>query len=122
LTGFADSLRAEVEDNGVYVTSLYPGYVNTNLSLNALSSDAGTKHGKMDANTSRGINPRVFADKAIRAIFFKERESVIADSIANGLAVPLRNLAPNLIFWLVAKKKKKELKQQQQLLSKQKTE
>jgi len=122
LTGFADSLRAEVEDDGVYVTSLHPGYVNTNLSLNALSSQAGAKHGIMDANTKKGLDARVFADKALRAIYLKDRETIIADSLANGLAVPLRSLAPNLIFWLVEKKKKKELKQQQQLAGKQKAE
>ena len=36
LHGFFDSLRAEVEDRGVKVHLVCPGFVNTNLSINAL--------------------------------------------------------------------------------------
>ena len=35
---WADSLRAELSDTGVQVTTVSPGYVNTNLSRNALTS------------------------------------------------------------------------------------
>ena len=110
LTGFADSLRAEVEEHGVFVTSLHPGYVNTNLSKNALASEAGRTHGRIDENTSKGQSAEAFSKRALRAIYLKERETLIPDSFKNGVAVPLRNLFPGLIFWFVEKKKQKELK------------
>ena len=41
---FFDSLRAEVAENKLRVTVVNPGYIRTNLSLNAVSKD-GSKHG-----------------------------------------------------------------------------
>jgi len=110
LTGFADSLRAEVEDNGVFVSTIYPGYIKTNLAKSALASEAGSSYGKTDGNIARGMAPEVFAEKALRAIYFKERDAVLPDRFVNGLAVPLRNLVPNLVFWIVKKKKYADMK------------
>ena len=42
--GFYDSLRAEVAQHNIKVLVVSPGYVRTNLSINALDSD-GSKHG-----------------------------------------------------------------------------
>ena len=41
---FFDCLRAEVEQHGVEVTVISPGYIHTHLSLNALTAD-GSKYG-----------------------------------------------------------------------------
>jgi short-subunit dehydrogenase len=38
LSGYCDALRAEVAADGVRVLSVYPGYIRTNLSMNALTS------------------------------------------------------------------------------------
>ena len=37
-----------MSDLGLHVTSLFPGYIKTNLSKNALSSGKGEKFGKVD--------------------------------------------------------------------------
>jgi short-subunit dehydrogenase len=50
LQGYFDSLRAEVADRNVKVTTVLPGYVSTNLSLNAVTGD-GTAYGRMDETT-----------------------------------------------------------------------
>jgi dehydrogenase/reductase SDR family member 7B len=50
LQGYFDSLRAEVVDRNVRVTTVLPGYVSTNLSLNAVTGD-GTAYGRMDETT-----------------------------------------------------------------------
>lgn len=42
LQGFYDSLRAEVADSNVQVSIISPGYINTNLSLNAVTQDGST--------------------------------------------------------------------------------
>jgi dehydrogenase/reductase SDR family protein 7B len=44
LQAFSDSLRAEVADRNVAVTVVNPGYVRTNLSVNAMTGD-GQRHG-----------------------------------------------------------------------------
>lgn len=44
LQAFCDSLRAEVAHHNVNVTVVSPGYVRTNLSVNALT-DTGEKYG-----------------------------------------------------------------------------
>lgn len=41
---FYDCLRAELEQHGVAVTVLSPGYIRTNLSLNAIAAD-GSRYG-----------------------------------------------------------------------------
>jgi len=52
------------------------------------------------------MDPKVFAEKALRSIYFRERESIIPDKLVNGLAVPFRNLFPDLIFKIAEKKKR----------------
>lgn len=41
---FFDCLRAEVEQHDIEVTVVSPGYIHTNLSLNAVTAD-GSKYG-----------------------------------------------------------------------------
>ena len=90
----------------MFITSIYPGYVQTELSQNALSSQAGVKHGKLDESTKKGLLVEKFADIALRSIYLKEREKIISDSAKNAAAIPLRNLFPDLIFWLIEKEEK----------------
>lgn len=45
LQAFSDSLRAEVADKGIKVTVISPGYISTQLSLNALTQDGKTYGG-----------------------------------------------------------------------------
>ena len=51
LHGFFDSLRAEVYDDNIAVTLICPGFVSTNISINALTGD-GTSQQKMDTATA----------------------------------------------------------------------
>lgn len=46
LQAFCDTLRAEVANNGLKVTVASPGYVNTQLSLNALTESGKTYGGE----------------------------------------------------------------------------
>ena len=50
---WADSLRAELANTGVTVTTVSPGYVNTNLSRNALTSSGN--HGSINLCILRPI-------------------------------------------------------------------
>lgn len=63
LHGWFDSLREEVRAAGISVLIVCPGYVRTNVSLNALTSD-GTALGRMEDVIERGIP----AERCARAL------------------------------------------------------
>lgn len=67
LHGFFDSLRAELGNTPIQVTLICPGFVRTNVSVNALTAD-GSKQNKMDDATDHGMPPEVLAQKVLRAI------------------------------------------------------
>jgi dehydrogenase/reductase SDR family member 7B len=67
LHGFFDSLRAEIGDTPIQVTMICPGFVRTNISINALTS-AGKPQGTMDDTTDHGMAPEALADKILKAI------------------------------------------------------
>jgi dehydrogenase/reductase SDR family protein 7B len=103
LHGFFDSLRAEVCHSGLKVTIVCPGYVRTNLSLNALSSD-GAHHSKMDETTANGLDPAFFARKMIAAVEAGKEEVVIA-GFRETLGVYLKRFMPGLLSRIVSKAK-----------------
>ncbi|CBN75849.1 conserved unknown protein [Ectocarpus siliculosus] len=102
LVGFFDSLRAEQARRGVGVLNIFPGYVRTSLSVNALTAD-GTKHAQMDATTAQGRDPREVADEIWQAVSEDQDEVVIAD-LKTKVAVLLRALAPRVLFRIMAKR------------------
>lgn len=77
LHGFMDSLRAEEARNGLIVSIVCPGFVATNVSLNALTGD-GSAQGTMDAQTATGIDPTHFAYLMANAIEDDKTEVYIA--------------------------------------------
>ncbi|AOW21311.1 SDR family oxidoreductase [Urechidicola croceus] len=101
LHGFFDSLRAEVYKNNISVTLICPGYVRTNISMNAVIGD-GSKQNKMDTATDKGISPDVFAKKMIRVIEKRKNEVTIGGTKEIG-SVILKRLSPKLLAKLVRK-------------------
>jgi short-subunit dehydrogenase len=67
LHGFFDSLRAEVQPRHIKVTLVCPGFVRTNVSINALTG-SGTHLGTMDEATEKGMAPEYLAAKIMRAL------------------------------------------------------
>ena len=76
-----------------------PGYIRTQLSLNALAGD-GTAHGVMDDTTARGMSPEMVAKEIVMAIACGKRELVIAKPL-HRLAVYINVLAPGLLDWVL---------------------
>lgn len=60
LGGFFSSLRAELQGKGIQITMVFPGFVRTNISMNALEGDGG-KHGILDPLQKNGQDPAVTA-------------------------------------------------------------
>jgi short-subunit dehydrogenase len=101
LIGFFDSLRAEVYDDGIRVTTVLPGYIKTNISIHALN-EQGEKYGKMDPNQAKGLDVNVTANAIIKAIDIGKNEFFIGGKLeAFGLFV--KRFFPALLFWMIRK-------------------
>lgn len=76
LYGFFETVQAETYDQGIRVTIVCPGRVQTNISRYALEKD-GRQHGKMDAGQAGGVTPQQAADKIVRAVYRRKREVMV---------------------------------------------
>ena len=101
LHGFFDSLRAENHKNNVTVTLVCPGFVNTNVSINALTGD-GVPQNKMDTATKNGIEPNRFAKIMTKAILKKKEEVYIAGA-KEKLGVYVKRFFPKLLSTMIRK-------------------
>ena len=101
LHGFFDSLRAEVYDYNIDVTLICPGYVTTNVSMNALQGN-GTPQQTMDKATANGIKPERFARLMAKAIHKKKQEAYIAGA-KEKLGVYVKRWIPKLYSYMVRK-------------------
>lgn len=99
LHGFFDSLRAEHYEHNIKVTLICPGFVSTNISLNALTGD-GSKQQKMDKATANGIAPEKCAKLMLKAITNKKEEVYIAGA-KEKLGVYVKRFFPNLFSFMV---------------------
>jgi len=101
LHGFFDSLRAEVHTDNIKVTLVCPGYVKTNVSINALTAD-GSKQNTMDKATEKGLLPKYFAKKMLKAIV-KEKQEVVIGGKLEVLAVYLKRFFPKVLAKMTRK-------------------
>lgn len=101
LHGFFDSLRAEIHEYNIAVTLVCPGFVNTNVSINALTGD-GTAQQKMDTATNNGIEPERFAKLMAKAIQQKKEEVYISGA-KEKLAVYVKRFLPKILSIMIRK-------------------
>ncbi len=67
LHGFFDGLRAELYKKNIKVLMVCPGFIQTNVSINAVTGD-GSKQNTMDNATQNGLPPSAVAKKIIKAL------------------------------------------------------
>ena len=103
LHGFYDSLRAEVHDDNIRVSIILPGYVQSNVSVSALTGDGGT-HGVMDAGQAKAISAEAAAVRIIRQLE-QEREEIYVGTGAEMLAPWLKRFFPTLLSRFLRKQK-----------------
>lgn len=75
LHGWFEALRAEEHDKGIQVLMVMPGFIRTNVSINAITVD-GSAHGVMDDHQAAGLDVDVCAGRIVRAVQ-RGREQVI---------------------------------------------
>jgi short-subunit dehydrogenase len=102
IIAFFDSLRAEIWEDNINVTTICPGYIKTQISFNALNS-SGSKHGKMDDNQANGMTAEAFAKKSIIAIQHNKKEVYIG-GLYEVFGVYLKRFLPSLVYRMVRKK------------------
>lgn len=100
LCGYFESLRTETHDRGIKVTLLFPGRVNTNISLHALTRD-GSPHGIKDPGQSGGISAEKCARQIVRAVKKNKKNAYIGGKEL--LMVYFKRYIPPVFYYLVNK-------------------
>lgn len=77
LQGFLDSVRLELADKQVHVMTCSPGFVNTDVAVNALGPD-GKPHGKRDQANAEGLPPIEVAQAILDGIEHRKRDVIVA--------------------------------------------
>lgn len=98
--GFYDALRAEMAVHGIQVTTITPGFINTNISLNALRGD-GTEFGSVDKDIAGGMDVTRCAEVIMRG-FRKGTPEIPVGEGMEMKALWLKRFFPNLVFKKVA--------------------
>lgn len=98
LHGFFDALRMEHEKDGIAVTLICPGFVQTNVAKNALTADGSAQNNEDDA-TKNGLPVALFAKKMINAIEKEKFEAYIGQKEIMG--VYLKRFFPKLLHKVV---------------------
>jgi NADP-dependent 3-hydroxy acid dehydrogenase YdfG len=99
--GFFDALRAEVAHQGIRVTTITPGYIQTNISVSALKGD-GSTFDRVDKNIAGGMDVNRCAEVIVRG--FKKGTAEIA--VGEGFEMKglwLKRFFPGLVFSKTAK-------------------
>ena len=94
------------------MTSIHPGYVNTEISKNAKTAD-NKSFGKKDAAIAQGEDPKEWVKKAVKSIYFKDSEAIITNKRFHHFAIYMRNIWPGLVFYGSAGYKKTQIKNMQ---------
>lgn len=103
LHGFFDSLRAEIADRNIHVLMVCPGFVNTNISINALTAK-GTKQDTMDEATKNGMSPDYVASEILESIA-SHREEIWIAGFKELLAINVKRFFPKLFSRMIRRMK-----------------
>lgn len=103
LYGFYDSLRQEVYDYNIAVTLLCPGFIKTDVSVNALTGD-GSAFGKVGDKHKSAMSADEMAAK-IRARLAARKDEIIVAGFQERLAMLLKRISPALLNKILRKSK-----------------
>jgi short-subunit dehydrogenase len=94
LHGWFDCLRQEMYEHNIDVSLVCPGFVKTNVTVNALTADGG-RYNRMDTAQANAMPADEFAKKLIPKLARKKEEIYIGGTEV--LSVYLKRLAPGLL-------------------------
>ncbi len=102
LHGFFESLRAELWKQNVKVTMILPGFIQTPISISALTGD-GQPLNKMDDAQNKGKSVKWAAQKIVKAIANQKLEAYIGGREI--FAVHIKRFFPKLFSRIIRKAK-----------------
>lgn len=102
LLGFMDSLRSEVHRRGVRVVNICPGWVSTNISMNALKG-CGSALGFTDPVVAAGISAETCARAIVKSIKTQRRHLVVGRGVSRWAPL-VKRFCPSLVYWLAGRK------------------
>ena len=101
----ANSGRAEVAEQGVQVSVIFPGFVNTNVSFNALNGE-GKPQWHQDEAIENGLDADEFAKTTVKALMAGE-EYIVVGGAKEKLGVLVSRLSPSALYKMIRKMKVK---------------
>ncbi len=101
LHGFFDALRAEHHKDGLKVSLILPGFIKTQISLNALVGD-GAKQNTMDDAQANGMSAEACAQHIVKAIE-KDKEEVYIGGVKEKTAIYVKRFLPSVFSKMVRK-------------------
>lgn len=102
---WANSLRAEVAQDGVKVSVIFPGFVKTNVSFNALNG-AGKAQAHQDEAIENGLEADDFAKHTVSALL-NGQEYIVVGGAKEKLGVWVSRLSPTTLYKMIRKMKVK---------------
>lgn len=102
---WANSLRAEVAKDGIDVAVIFPGFVQTNVSFNALNG-AGEPQGHQDEAIANGLDVKDFTKQVISALDAKQ-EYIVVGGFKEKLGVAVSRVSPKILYKMIRKMKVK---------------
>lgn len=93
LHGYFDSLRSEVYDQNIDITIICPGFIKTQVSVNALTAN-GQNQGTMDDAQNNGMTADACAEQIVAAVKNKKEEVYIGGKETK--AVLLKRFFPKI--------------------------
>jgi short-subunit dehydrogenase len=103
LHGFYDALRTEVHDYNIKITLILPGFINTPITLKALTGD-GSALNVMDEVTAKGMSAEKCARLIVKAIE-KQKEEVYVSGPKEKFAIYMKRFWPGMYSRLIRKAK-----------------
>ncbi len=111
MMGFFDALRAEVEHQGVDVSTITPGWIKTAVSENAISGD-GSSYGKMDKDIANGMDVNEAAEVIVSGLNKKKKEIAVGGRLEM-VALRLKRFFPGVVFNMMSKRGAEALRNEQ---------
>ncbi len=101
LHGYYDSMRMEIENQGVLITLVTPGFITTEISKNSMDA-YGNAIGSMDNNLAQGLSAEECARRMLVGVAKRKKEFAIGGKEINGLWV--KRFFPKMFERILRKK------------------
>lgn len=99
--GYFESLRLEMEEEGVNVCNIIPGFIATNITRNAVGS---TEEISRNSQNNLGLSPDELAKQAISAIY-QRKGNVYIGGFKERAAMILKRVSPSLFDYFIKNQK-----------------